>query len=79
MFGPINSSSNGTEVTKIETFLNGRLFDLPAGEVGFVVGGESRKEETADFSGFDLGYIGLDRPFRKLDAYFVEFSVSRLR
>ena len=75
MFGPIRSSSNGTEVTKIEAFLNGRLFDLPGGEVGFVLGGESRKEETADFSGFDLSYIGLDRPSRKLDAYFVEFSV----
>ena len=75
LFGPITTSSRGTEVTEIEAFLNGRLFSLPGGEVGFVLGGESRKEETADFSGFNLGYIGLDRPSRKLDAYFVEFSV----
>ena len=75
LYGPLTTSSNGTEVTEIEAFLNGRLFSLPGGDVGFVLGGESRKEETADFSGFDLDYIGLDRPFRKLDAYFVEFSV----
>ncbi len=75
MFGPISTSSNGTEITRIEAYLNGRLFDLPGGEAGFVLGGESRTEELARFGGSYLSFIGRDRPSRELNAYFLEFSV----
>lgn len=75
MVAPHSTDSLGTEVNKIEAFLYGRLFELPGGEVGFVLGGERRKEENADLSGFNLWRLGIDRPYRELEAYFVEFSV----
>ena len=84
LFGPISSFSEGTEITKTEAYLRGSLFNLPAGAVGFVLGGEIRNEETADadVGGRNLSHlnanvvkVGLERPYRKLNAYFAELSV----
>ena len=81
MFGPIQSFSRGTEITNTQAYLGGRLFSLPAGAVGFVVGGEIRKEDsanrdrTADGRNYNVVEVGLERPYRKLNAYYGELSV----
>ena len=81
LFGPIQTNSYGTEVTKTEAYLNGRLFSLPGGAVSFALGGETRLEDTATSrltrSGLNrnVAEVGLERPYRKLNAYFAEFSV----
>ena len=81
MFGINESASRGTEVTKTEAYLNGRLFNLPAGAVSFALGGEIRKEETTDRDvvrdgrNRNVANVGLKRPYRKLNAYFGELSV----
>ena len=84
MFGINQSTSRRTEVTKTEAYLNGRLFNLPAGPVGFVLGGEVRNEKIADAGRASDGRninkvdVGLERPYRKLNAYFGELSVPVL-
>ena len=81
LFGPISSFSQGTEIAKTEAYLNGRLFNLPAGPVSFVLGGEIRNEETADADiardgrNYNVVQVGLERPYRKLKAYYGELSV----
>ena len=81
LFGPISTFSEGTEITKTEAYLRGRLFNLPAGAVSFVLGGEIRKEDTADRDvardgrNYNVVDVGLERPYRKLNAYFGELSV----
>ena len=81
LFGPIATFSEGTEITKTEAYLRGRLFDLPAGAVGFALGGEIRNEETADRDvvrdgrNRNVASVGLERPYRKLNAYYGELSV----
>ena len=81
MFGINQSTSHGTEVSKTEAYLNGRLFNLPAGPVGFVLGGEVRNENYADADraldgrNINLVDVGLEKPYRKLNAYFGELSV----
>ena len=81
LFGPISTFSEGTEITKTEAYLNGSLFNLPGGAVSFVLGGEIRKEDTADRDvardgrNSNVVDVGLERPYRKLNAYFGELSV----
>ena len=81
MFGINESTSRGTEVTKTQAYLNGRFFNLPAGPVGFVLGGEVRNEKYADVDRARDGRnsnvvdVGLKRPYRKLNAYFAELSI----
>lgn len=73
MFSRFATISQGTELTKAEAYLQGTLFDMPGGTVGFVIGGERRKEENQDdASGYFESLVGLERPYRKLDAFFVE-------
>ena len=78
MYGPLSTSSEGTEVTEIDAFLNGKVLELPAGDMRFVLGGEQRKEELASADDFQEGYIGLERPYRKLDAYYAELDIPVL-
>ena len=81
MFGINKSTSRSTEVTKTEVYLNGIFFRLPAGAVRYVVGGEARNEEYADLvragdgRNINVVDVGLERPYRKLNAYFGELSV----
>ena len=81
LFGPILSFSHGTEITKTDAYLRGRLFNLPGGAVSFVLGGETRLEDTAnrDLAGdgrnFNVVEVGIEQPYRKLNAYYGELSV----
>jgi len=78
LYGPLSTSSEGTETTEIDAFLNGKVLELPAGEVRFVLGGQQRKEELASADDFQEGFIGLERPYRELDAYFAELNIPIL-
>ncbi len=81
MYGINQSTRRGTEVTKTEAHLSGRFFNLPAGAVGFVLGGEVRNGKNTDVDrardgrNINVVNIGLAKPYRKLNAYFGELSV----
>lgn len=72
LFGPIFSASDESKTRQLEAYLSGKYLSLPGGEISFVAGGEQRTEETFDRSGDDRDFLGLERPYRKLDAYFAE-------
>ncbi len=62
-----------THVRIVEPKLSGQLWNLPGGQVGFVVGTEMRSswvEEPGD--DFIEGYIGTERPTVELTAHFIE-------
>lgn len=65
-----------THVRIVEPKLTGEPWQLPGGEVGFVVGAELRRDwvETPG-DDFYEGYIGSNRPTRELTAYFLEATV----
>ena len=46
LYEPRSTSHADSEITKIEGHLNGKIFNLPGGEISFVLGGEIRKEES---------------------------------
>ena len=81
LFGPRHTFAQGAEITKTEAYLSGRMFNLPAGAVSFVLGGETRLEDTAtryrarDGRNLNVVEVGLARPYRKLNAYYGELSV----
>ena len=67
------SDLDDTHTRIVEPKLIAELWNLPGGQVGFVVGTESRTswvEEPED--DFIEGYIGTDRPTVDLTAYFFE-------
>lgn len=65
-----------THTRGIEPKLAGEIFDLPGGQVGFVLGTELREEwiETPG-DDFNAEYIGTSRPTVELTAYFLETTV----
>ena len=81
LFGPRHTFAQGTQITRTEAYLGGRLFNLPAGAVSFVLGGETRLEDTTnryrarDGRNLNVVEVGLARPYRKLNAYYGELSV----
>ena len=60
----------------IEPKLSGELWELPGGQVGFVLGTEIRKDwiETPG-DDFYADYVGSDRPTVELTGYFLEATV----
>lgn len=70
------NSLDHTHVRSIEPKLQGELFDVPGGRLGYVVGAEFRKEwvETPG-DDFYEGYVGTSTPTVELDAYFLETTV----
>ena len=67
------SDLDDTHTRIVEPKLIGKLWNLPGGQVGFVVGSEMRSnwvEEPED--DFIEGYIGTARPTVELTAYFFE-------
>lgn len=85
MFGINKSTRRGTGITKTEAYLTGRLVNLPAGAISFVLGGEVRNEgvsdehRTSDGRNINVVEVGLERPYRKLAAYYGELSIPILR
>ena len=62
-----------THIRIVEPKLIGKLWNLPGGEVGFVVGTERRTSWTeTPGDDFNEGFIGTDRPTVDLTAYFFE-------
>ena len=62
-----------THTRIVEPKLSGELWNLPGGQVGFVVGTERRTGWTeTPGDDFNEGYIGTDRPTVEVTAYFFE-------
>lgn len=73
------SFANDDDETYVQSFepkLSGELFELPGGQLGFVVGTEIR-ESWIETPGDDFteDYIGTPRPTSELTAYFAETTV----
>ena len=67
------SDLNDTHTRIVEPKLIGKLWNLPGGQVGFVVGTEMRTEWVEEpEDDFIEGYIGTARPTVDLTAYFFE-------
>ena len=78
LYGPRSTTNSDSEITKIEGYLNGKIFNLPGGEISFVLGGEIRKEESENRNPFEKVGLGLARPYRDLNAYYAEVAVPIL-
>ena len=70
------SDYDETHRRTIEPKLSGELWELPGGQIGFVVGAELRKDwvERPDDE-YYTGLVGLVSPTRELTAYFLEATI----
>ena len=71
-----SSAADVSELEEISLYTTGKLWELPAGDLGVVVGYETRDQSLPVGA---LSSIGVPEPTVDYDAWFVEFSVPLVR
>ncbi len=72
------NSHDESHTQEVEYYLSGEPWQTPGGNVGFVIGGETRKEWLNNVGEPDFGFIdsrGVEKPTRDLNAAFIEILV----
>ena len=72
LYTPTGISTDGTKLQELTGYLTGEAFNLPAGAVSYVAGGEWRRE-SLPAGAFDS--IGVPQPKRDLYSVFGELSI----
>ena len=75
LYVPLGTATNGTQLRELTGYLTGEAFNLPAGTVSYVAGGEWRRESLPTISALFTNNIGVPEPKRDLYSVFGEILI----